>query len=209
MRIASWADVAAWGWNGERLLRELIHLDYLTTPRLTDLTEGTAPQWAPVFTNHPDTWRLLIDGDRNVVGYWHYVILFDDMHDRARRGELVDSEVTVDKVKIGLHGVYKAYFTMLAISEPYRGIANTRLLFDSFFEALDQLANNGVFISEIVANAYSDSGIAVCKTFKMECIAKNKVEGFVYAGSIQTVLNHPIGDKFPALRDKYAQARLL
>lgn len=76
LTVASWDDVVGWGWDGERLLRELVDLDYLTTPLLDDATEGSPKQWAPVFSNHPDTWRLLVHGDKNIVAYWGKYALY-------------------------------------------------------------------------------------------------------------------------------------
>jgi hypothetical protein len=209
LKIAKWKDVLRWGWNGERLLRELIHIDLSTVQGLTDLTEGTTSQWAPVFSNHPDTWRLIVDGDKNIAGYWSFSILPDDLHAKAKRGELVDSEITADKILLEFEGRHKAYFTMIAISAPFRGAESLRLLIDSFFQALDHMAANGVYISEVVANAVSKDGVDMCKHFKMELIAENRVMGTVFAAPIDRILSHGRASEYPNLISKYRCEGLL
>ena len=61
-------DVMRWQWDGQKLLEQLIQLDYATTDDLTLAHEGNPEQWGPVFLNHPETWRLLIT-ERVYCGY--------------------------------------------------------------------------------------------------------------------------------------------
>ena len=99
LNIASLSDVYEWGWTGYDLLESLItDIDLRTLPALTEKAEGTPEQWVPVFVNHPDTWRLLIAGPKQIVGYWHFVPLLDDMYDFAKRGELSDSDITCNRM---------------------------------------------------------------------------------------------------------------
>jgi hypothetical protein len=92
---------------------------------------------------------------------------------------------------------------MIAISEPFRGAQSLRLLFDSFCQALDHLSTNGVFVSELVANAFSETGMAMCKSFKMQPVVKNKIEGTVFSAPISNVLTHPMARRYPDLIRKY------
>jgi hypothetical protein len=33
--------------------------------------EGTPEQWAVIFEHHPQTWRMVLDKNDDIVAYWH------------------------------------------------------------------------------------------------------------------------------------------
>lgn len=139
--IASIEDVLEWNWDGTTLLDHLIKLDYATISGLTAENEGHSEQWSPVFMEHPDTWRLLIDGAENIVGYWHFVPLFNEEYQLARKGLLLDGDITSDKLSyFELPGFYNIYFVSISILPSYRGVRNFRLLLDSLFQQFTELA---------------------------------------------------------------------
>lgn len=107
--VADIEDITSWGWDGHRLLDELIRLDYETLEGLTVDHEGHTAQWAPVFMDHPETWRLIADAPGSIVGYWHFVPLFDADYELVKQGHLLDSQITTDRVRLfELPGWYNA-----------------------------------------------------------------------------------------------------
>jgi hypothetical protein len=193
LRIASIEDVLNWGWDGQRLLVELIQLDYATIDGLTAEHEGKPTQWAPVFMDHPDTWRLLVDEAGLIVGYWHFVPLFQAEFQLAKQGQLHDSEVTTDKVSVLLPGEHNMYFTVFCLTARMRRTPGVRILFNSFLEVLTDLARGGIFFREICANAYTPSGVALCRKFGMTCVQPHMSHGQMFA---KAVFPFPVDDVF-------------
>jgi len=189
LHIADLDNVTQWNWNGQQLLEKLISIDYEIFHELTPAQEGQASQWAPVFLDHPDTWRLMITPANEIVGYWHFVPLFDDDYHRAIKGELRDSEITTDKVRVfELPGRYSIYFVSFGLFPRFRRTKGLKLLVDSLFDVLLGLARHGIFVEQICANAFSDSGEGLCKTFGMKYLAKHKERGNIYVATLAEIL---------------------
>jgi serine/threonine protein kinase len=197
-------EVFSWGWNMQALLEALIGLDYQTIDRLTPEHEGEAHLWAPVFGDHPESWKLLIRGPKDIVGYWHFVSLFDDDFERAKQGNLLDSEITTDRVRLfELPGWYNIYVVSICILPQYRKTALIRSLFRSMLETFAEMARNGVFVQEICANAYSPSGVSLCKSLGLSHCRPHDHFGEIYVGSFRGLLEGTLFDWFPELRALY------
>ncbi|MBI4844007.1 MAG: hypothetical protein HY809_06765 [Nitrospirae bacterium] len=173
-------EVMGWGWDGTKLLKQLIALDRkVIGDALTDEREGTVDQWGPVFTEHPETWTLLSLGPKHVVGYWHFAALRDAQFLRAKAGYLLDSEITLDIVEpIDVPGIYNLYFTLLGVLPDHRGAG--ALLIDAFFTRLESLAERGVLFREICANAFTKDGRRICEGFGMHFLCPHSDFGSVY-----------------------------
>ncbi|MBU1638154.1 hypothetical protein KKC97_10870 [bacterium] len=190
LRVVDIEDVLMWGWNGRRLLDELIRLDYRTIEGLTSAHEGQTEQWVPVFMDHPDTWRLVIDSHGEIVGYWHFVPLFDDEYQLARTGQLFESAITTDKVKFfELPGKYNAYFVSICMQARYRRTPAMRIIFDSLLDTFTELAREGVFISELCANAYSASGVALSQSLGFTYACDHIDHGKIFTSNFRAVLS--------------------
>ena len=166
-------------------------MDYLTIGGLTHEHEGDPDQWAPVFMNQPDTWRLLIGDNDSIVGYWHAVSLLPDVYKIAKSGRLIDSELTVDKVSLmDFEGKYDLYVVSVGLLEKYRTRKNKQLLAESFYDALDKLAQEEIYVREVIANAYSAEGVALCKSFGMTEIGSHIDTGLMFCASFGSFLEH-------------------
>jgi hypothetical protein len=194
----------AQGWSGEQLLERLIALDYQIMDGLTPEHEGEIAQWAPVFMDHPETWRLLVTPSHDIVGYWHFVPLFRADFDKACRGELRDSEITTDRVRVfELPGTYAAYAVTFGLLPRYRRTKAYKLLLDSFFDVLLGLGNDGIFLSEICTNAFSKSGEAMCKTFSFSYLRDHTAHGKIYHSRIIDLLNVDVCAPYREVRSLY------
>lgn len=208
--IAAIDDVVQWGWSGTRLLRELIRLDYATTEGLTSAHEGDPAQWGPVFMTHPETWRLLVTGPRAIVGYWHWAPLFSAHHEAARRGELLDSMITVDTLQFfELPGLYALYFVQVCLLPAFRRPKALQKLLLSVLDVLDHLTADGVLVSEIVANAYTGPGDALCRTFNMQPLGPHRDHGTIFHAPIKNILRHHLALNRPSLINEYRENGLL
>lgn len=178
--LARLPDVLRWGWDGEALLRRLISLDrQVIGDALTDEREGTVEQWAPVFMSHPESWVLLTKGPKQIVGYWHIAALDDHQFQRAKSGELLDSEIILDSVlPLDVPGTYNLYFVLLGVMPSCP--AGGRRLIASFIEALEEFATNGIFFREVCANAFTRDGKRICEAFGMTPLGPHQDFGTVY-----------------------------
>jgi hypothetical protein len=203
--IADIRNVTDWNWSGDQLLERLISLDYEIFQELTPEQEGHVSQWAPVFMDHPDTWRLLITPGNEIVGYWHFVPLFEDDFQSALRGELKDGEITTDKVRLfELPGHYPIYFVSFGLLPRFRRTKAYKLLLNSLFDVLHDLAKDGIFIDQVCTNAFSLSGEAMCKTFGLTCLRPHSDRGKVYIGSVISMLQLEVCQGYRELRALYA-----
>jgi hypothetical protein len=188
--VADINSIIARGWSGTKLLDELINLDYEVIDGLNPDHEGHSEQWAPVFMDHPDTWRLITNSAKEIVGYWHFVPLFEEEGMRAREGTLLDSEITTDKVRIfELPGHYDIYFVSLVLLPRYRRSRAVMLMMNSIAEVFIDLARQGIFIRELCANAYTQSGEAVCKSLGMEHLRPHSDKGKIYCAKLEALLS--------------------
>ena len=206
LSAASIDDVISWGWDGHRLLDELIRLDYETIEGLTLDHEGQTSQWARVFMDHPDTWRLIVDGQESIVGYWHFAPLFESEFELARQGRLLDSHITADKIRLfELPGQYDMYFVSICIQARFRRTPAVHLLFSSLLRTITGLARQGVFFRDVCANAYTPSGAAICRSFGMEYVRDHVSHGQVYVRKFYPFPEHGIFNDFAALVQLYAE----
>lgn len=170
-RIASWDDVQSWNWTAERLLSRLIEIDHLLIdrPDFHERHEGDVQQWAPVFFHYPETWRLLIYGNENIVGYWHFITLNEEYYQLLLNGNLLDSMITNDAWEdISIPGQYRAYITFIGILKEHQRFLQKRMLFDSFIDQIVNLSKFGVYFSELTACGFTNQGTNACIGIGME-----------------------------------------
>lgn len=180
-RVVDDSDVKSWGWEPKRLLDELIKLDYETMVGLTHDMEGSTAQWADVFSESPDTWRLLVNGSESIIGYWRFVPLFSQDFQKAKSGSLMDNEITAERIMpLDRPGNYDIYFVSIVLRRGYRNHEDRALLFGSLFEVLYLLAKDGIFIREIVTDAYTSDGERTCTNFGMIEVTKHIEHGKIF-----------------------------
>ena len=210
LTVTGLGDVLDWGWTGEKLLEEFIALDYGTLEGLTAAHEGSPRQWAPVFMNHPETWRMLVSAPGEIRGYWHFAPLFPEDYERATTGRLLDSEVTADRVRMfELPGEYAVYFVQLCPHQRFRHPVHVRQLFRSILDVLEELADQGIFVRELCANAYTDVGRAICKSCGLAPLCSHIEHGSIFGGPIRNVLNSQFGSLNRRLVQVYQDAQLM
>jgi hypothetical protein len=203
LRVTDFTDVMEWNWSGPQLLEKLISLDYKMFDELTPEQEGSVSQWAPVFVDHPDTWRLLTTPNHEIVGYWHFVPLFDEDFQRALCGELRYAEITTDRVRVfEFPGSYPIFLVSFSLLPGFR-TRGYKLLFGSLLDVLLELAKERVFVDQICANAFSAAGDSLCKTFKMTCLGTHIERGKIYVTNTNDALQHEFCQDYKELRTIY------
>jgi len=202
--IADLEDITGWQWTPERLVEQLTALAYSLFDGLTPELECDVKQWIPVYLDHPDTWRLLVTPERELIGYWHFLPLFDADFDCAMAGQLRDAEITTDRVQVfELPGTYPLYFECIGLLPSYRRTKAYTALLRSFFDVILGHARNGVFFDRLGANAYTASGAAMCKSFGFQPLVPHIDRGRMYAGHMSQFLQLPCCAQYAEVRRLY------
>lgn len=205
LHVAAWADVLDWGWTEERLLEELIRLDYETIDGLSEGDEGSVQQWAPIFCHYPESWRLLCSHPERIVGYWHAVPLHDPEYAAACSGDLVDGQLSPAYIpEFSIPGIYNLYFVQICLLKRYRGSKALGSLVASLFGTLTSLASEGVFFREVSANAYTPAGESLCRTFGMVAGRHHRNRGRIYSASMGEIFKRASRIVPEGLRASYA-----
>lgn len=198
LRVVDNEETERWGWKMPRVLEEMGKLDNECILGLAPSEEGTIEQWLPIRVQHPDSWRLIADDSGNVEGYWSYVALFDEDFELAKKGELQESLITIDRVpEFELPGRYHLYFVMMALRPKYRHTEAIHMLYHSFFSVMEKLAESDVYFDDVLTNAYTPNGVSVCKSFGMRPIGNHVNQGMMYYTNfhplpkVQLLREHP------------------
>ncbi len=163
------------------LLTRLIYLDYADMPGLTKQDEGLHKDWVPVFRKSPWSARYLVDGDLNILGYWHFVALKEPYYRKARKGLLLDSNITADRIyALDRKGHYNMYFVETVLQPELRDTDAIVMLDDSFYDAIYDFARSGVFFKERITNAITDAGVRRATGLGMKYMTRNISRGSIY-----------------------------
>lgn len=208
-KITTLKEITDWGWKPEEIVKALIGLDYETMNGIDELHVGTHEQWIPIYKSYPDLWVLLTDAPKSIVGYWHYIALSEAEFETAINGKLHDNMIRLENIIFpSLPGEYDIYFSCIALLKKYRDIKGFKLLFESFISKLDELASYNVFIRRICANAFTEEGIALCRTARMDYICEHEDAGKVFLLDMNDPPKLEILKHFPGLLEKYKKWRL-
>ncbi len=204
LSVADLNNAISWGWNGEKLVKELMKIDAECIEGLAEEDEGTVSQWAPIRVEHPDTWRLIIDKPGSLIGYWSFVPLFGPDAELAKAGKLIEGQITADRIpEFELPGHYALYFVSMVLKPEFRRSEAIHMLYHSFLKVMEQLAEHGVFFDEIITNAYTLCGEAVCKSLGMSHITDHVRHGKIYIMKLYPIPNLPIFKEHPKLIEMY------
>ncbi len=201
LRVVDRSFVESKGWSGLDLLRRLREIDHAIVGTLAGKNlaenEWEAPleQLVPVYMEHPDTWRIIINGDEAVVGYWHFDVLTPEKYKRAKLGKLLDRELTDDALlPLAMPGEYDIYIAFMGVLPAYNNAlvgGFHRLLF-SFIDVLDQLSNEetGIYVGWVCANALTDEATKLCALLPIPKVTDHELEGHIFEDRMESVLQH-------------------
>lgn len=192
------------GWSLEKY-----HIDCMAmwdsiseTGSMPEEHKGSFEQWDKLKRIQPDNFKILLDGSE-MIGFWDFLALFDDSFEKAKKGELVDSELTSDITPYMFPGTYNIYVTSVMLQESYRKNLTLQKLLFSMLETFEEYALNGIFINEICTWAYSEDGISLSKSLGLKYKTKHKEHGQIYCGNVVDLINQSICDSFQSLKSRY------
>ena len=153
LRIVGKDELLRWGWNlrDRTLAKKLLTLDKTwireDRPEFQGAkNSGTVSQWMNVFRKRPENWRLLVDGNQEIIGYWEIHVLFDEYYQQVTSGVLEEDKLAPNMMPPeNAAGEYPAYFSMIGYDVDYRTVvANpVEILIWSIFNVFHSRAKNG------------------------------------------------------------------
>lgn len=169
------------GRDVDDVIRSLLRLDYESIGSLDGIGAGNLEQWRPVVLNNPDGFAFVLNGNREIVGYWHFAALQEDLLARALAGTMEDGEITVDQTRfLCVPGLYDIYFIATVVDAQHRGYKTNRLLLDAFLTRLEEFASSDILVRSISANAYTAEGVGLCRSIGMKLLRAHKRHGQIY-----------------------------
>lgn len=169
------------GWTIDSIMNATVRMDYDNVVGLDDQSEGNIDQWIAITESNPDTHALVMNSNDQIVGYWHFQALHEDLFEKALRGELEDHEITVDRVKVlCAPGIYNAYFIIFCVSKAYRCFRVSRMLVEALLSRLEEFSEHGILIHKICANAFTPEGIGLCRSLGMQYLRPHQRQGEIY-----------------------------
>lgn len=204
-RILDVNELISLGWTLEEIVEEGMKIDFETIDNITIEHNGDFNQWLSVAKENSETIRYLLTMENKLIGYWHFTPLLNETFKKAKAGKLLDSEITIHKIPFLLPGTYNIYFIAICLKESYRRKNTTfgRLLF-SIIETIEEMAKKNIFINEICALAYSNSGVQLCNSIGLKYIRNHVEHGQIYCGSIYDLLNRPFCKNYVELKNIYS-----
>ena len=207
LRVVGLENLRAMNWSTSDLLDKIIELDYRLYENLSYEIVGDTRQWLKIFEQNPDTWRVLVDPDRNVAGYWQTGVYFPDLYSSIKQGHLIESAIRPEHYDLfEIPAIYNLYFVSTCLHPAYRNPGVRIKLMDSFFSVINRLSQGRVFFNEVTTNAYSSDGLQLCKAFRLEFHKSHFRSGEVYSGYMGNVLERykaRLMMRFPQLIRRY------
>ena len=192
--VADWIGVQEWGWDGDRLAKELIQFRQETMEELPPEFEPAPSDLRDILVNLPDTWRIISTSPGQIDGFWHFVPLAAEDFERAKRGEfhcgVVKPEMVLPLREPGEHDIL---YMSLSLRPEHRHVTMSMYLLSSYLEALTDLANRGVFIKHICANLGTPFAkkLNLVLTLGLEYIGDHEVAGKMYLSYLPDVWKLP------------------
>lgn len=203
IRMVKFDELIELGWTYESYIQDCLSL-WEKTVDIPEEHNGDLEQWLPIIKNYPKNREILLNENNKFIGYWNFEPLFDDIFEKAKKGELLDGELHTEMIPPFLDGKYNIYIISVMIREDYRGeaVALKKILL-SMIEYVECLSKENIFINKICAWAYTSAGISLAKHIGLK-FHKNHVEtGKIYLGNIQDLLDQPICKSFVELKKIY------
>lgn len=200
LRVVGLRFVQRKRWRDTTFIQRLIDIVDRLIPDAGDDWRPRRELLVPVYYNYPQTWRLLVNQEDNIVGFWRFAPLTREKYDRARNRLFLDKELTMDALcSFNIPGIYDVYIAFIGLLPLYN--IGFHRLFSSFFTVLDDLSRSDIYIGSICANALSPLGRKWCDEIEMRRLGEHKIRGYVYEDRMINILERFESDRAPLLKN--------
>jgi len=203
-RAVNVSELLDMGWSLDSYMSECSRMwdetmDYV----MTDEHKGSIEQWIQIVREYPENSKILLNENNEMVGFWDFITLFKNDYERAKKGLLIDCELTLDIISPMISGTYNIYMASICLQENYKKTLALQKLLYSLLDTFEDLAENNIFINEICTWAYTDSSIALCKAIGLKYQTDHKEHGKIFCGNMLELLNQPLCSKYKILKTMY------
>jgi hypothetical protein len=182
------------------LIKEVMGLDYADTKGLLKIDEGDRAHWIKILKKSPSSIKYLSDKRGGIVGYWHFVAPTAKMFDLAMKGKIVDGKIDSKRIHtLSKPGLYNIYFIEMLLVPELRDGRAIRLLYETFYDAVEAMARKGVLFNNWCMVAYTKDGHKVAKWCGMKYVTKHCTKGSVYAANFYEFLQKKAGHRLRLL----------
>jgi hypothetical protein len=206
-RAIAYKDLENFNFSIEELADKLISMDLEMIDDIDEDHEGSPSFWIPFLVNNPETWKIILDKNNEIVAYWHFIPLFEDNFNLALEGKLIDTDFKIDMVPVMILGVYDIYFVTIVLKDLHSRSTIFKLLLDSLAKSLEDLATNGVYIEKICTLAYTPDGESLSKSIGLKYTVDSEYHGKIYSGSIFDLLGRRFCNEYKVLKTLYKELK--
>jgi hypothetical protein len=110
-----------------------------------------------------------------LIGFIHTLPVTDDLFNKISSGDFDDTIISNSDIRqYDIPGFYKLYMSSICVHPKYNGSIAFKVMYDEFINMLLTLAQeNGIYISEILADGVTPKGRVLCESIGMikHCIS--------------------------------------
>ena len=134
---------------------------------------------------NPDTIISVKDNDNDkIVAHLTILPITDETYNKFLTGNYKDANMPIsDMRKYNEIGEYIIYIAAIAIHPSYTNSLALKMMINAYGEKIIRLASEGIFISQVIAEACTASGENFCKLLGMNKILSTKHDTKIYVSS--------------------------
>ena len=193
--------------KGSEITKDMLRQAVLLDERVFENTTGLVDIdvcWAWLQKNS-DIYTMGIDTETDrVVSYWNIMPISDSYFDTIKSGDFLDKQIPVSEIdSCDVPGYYKLYVCSVVIDPSFRSHEFCDKMLDAFGEKLLQLHSKGVFITDVIADGFTDAGRKMCELFGMEPVHETLHGTTVYGIKLIPPTFNRYGDSMKKLYELY------
>ena len=151
-----------------------------------------------------DDWRIILDQENQVAGYWIFIALNDESFEEAKQGIFDEKDISLENIDfIDLPGEYNGYLWMMGTNPKKWTTELQLLLVQSLIEYIEDNAKRGLFFSSICSLAESRQSISIRTKIGMKVIAEHFNGGKVCFLDMKNIKNNRFFVKYGKLIECY------
>ncbi|MEN8907971.1 MAG: hypothetical protein ABF289_18620 [Clostridiales bacterium] len=193
------------GWTIKDYVEEATKLSFETVDELTEEHIVDMENSIAVISEQPENRRILLNEMNEMIGYWSFKTFYDDVFEKAKNGELFDSTIKKDMIPTMIAGIYNIYVSNICLKTRYRRTIVFRKMLFSIIDLFEEWANQEIYIKELCTQAYTDSGVNLCKSIGLKFYRHHIDHGDIYCGYIYDLVNQPFCKNNEKIKKLYSE----
>jgi hypothetical protein len=168
------------GWDAtEEMIGECVRLDASVFEPSTCATLEQCLEW---WNCSPGIYLLVQDKMTGAIaGYINHMAVVDEVANRILTGNLIDPQISCNDIApLEIPGLYRLFLCSIVIDRRLRHSVALRVLCDAFVDRVYRLAQNDIYFSDIIADAFTSHGQQLCRHIGMKPICSSVHRSIVF-----------------------------